>query len=70
MNRAAKRERPGLSRNLLPEASMRAIIINAQDRTITATEIDGSLKVLQQIVGGMIEPVSQGLDDNPPLLRQ
>ena len=31
---------------------MRAIIINAKDRTITATEIDGSLKSLQQIVGG------------------
>jgi Domain of unknown function (DUF3846) len=42
---------------------MRAIIINAKDRTITATEIDGSLKSLQQIVGGMIEPVSQGLDE-------
>ena len=34
---------------------MRAIIINAQHRTITETEIDGSLKSLQQIVGGMIE---------------
>jgi hypothetical protein len=43
---------------------MRAIIINAQDRTITETEIDGSLKSLQQIVGGLIEPVSQGLDDD------
>jgi Domain of unknown function (DUF3846) len=44
---------------------MRAIIINTEDRTITETDIDGSLKTLQQIVGGMIEPVSQGLDDNP-----
>ena len=42
---------------------MRAIIINAQDRTVTETEIDGSLESLQQIVGGLIEPVSQGLDD-------
>ena len=29
---------------------MRAIIINAQDRTITATEIDGSLKSLQRLL--------------------
>jgi hypothetical protein len=41
---------------------MRAIIINAKDRTVTETEIDGSLKSLQQIVGGLIEPVTQGLD--------
>ena len=43
---------------------MRAIIVNPEDRTITETEIDGSLKTLQQIVGGLIEPVYQGLDDN------
>jgi Domain of unknown function (DUF3846) len=43
---------------------MRAIIVNPKDRTITATDIDGSLKSLQQIVGGLIEPVSQGLVDN------
>jgi len=43
---------------------MRAIIINAKDRTITETEIDGSLKSLQQIVGGLIQPVYDGLDDN------
>lgn len=43
---------------------MRAIIINAEDRTITETEIDGSLKTLQQIVGGLIEPVTQGLDEH------
>jgi len=43
---------------------MRAIIINPENRTITETEIDGSLRTLQQIVGGMIEPVYQGLDDN------
>jgi Domain of unknown function (DUF3846) len=42
---------------------MRAIIINAQDRTITPTEIDGSLISLQKIVGGLIEPVAQGLDE-------
>jgi hypothetical protein len=42
---------------------MRAIIINARDRTITETEIDGSLKSLQHIVGGTIEAVSQGLDE-------
>jgi hypothetical protein len=43
---------------------MRAIIVNSKDRTITETDIDGSLKTLQQIVCGLIEPVSQGLDDN------
>jgi hypothetical protein len=43
---------------------MRAVIINSKDRTITETDIDGSLQILQQIVGGLIEPVSQGLDDN------
>jgi hypothetical protein len=41
---------------------MRAIVINAQSRTITETEIDGQLPSLQQIVGGLIEPVSQGLE--------
>jgi Domain of unknown function (DUF3846) len=41
---------------------MRAIIINAKDRTITETEIDGFLETLQQVVGGLIEPVAQGLD--------
>ena len=43
---------------------MRAIIIDAKDRTITETDIDGSLKSLQQIVGGLIESVYAGLDDN------
>jgi hypothetical protein len=42
---------------------MREIVINAKDRTITAIDIDRSLKSLQQIVGGMIEPVTQGLDE-------
>jgi hypothetical protein len=46
-----------LSLNPLPEASIRAIIINAQDRTITETEIDGSLESLQEIVGGLIDAV-------------
>jgi hypothetical protein len=43
---------------------MRAIIVNAQDRTITETEIDGSLKSLQRIVGGLITPVYDGLDEH------
>lgn len=43
---------------------MRAIVINAKDRTVNETEIDGSLESLQQIVGGMIEPVTPGLDGN------
>lgn len=42
---------------------MRAIIINSEHQTVTVAEIDGSLKSLQQIVGGMIEPVYDGLDD-------
>jgi hypothetical protein len=62
MNRGAEKRAPGSSPN--PEASMRAIIINPQDRTITETEIDGLLKSLQQIVGGLIEPVYEGLDGN------
>jgi hypothetical protein len=44
--------------------AMRAIIINSEHRTITETDIDGSLKSLQHIVGGLIEPVYQGLDDH------
>ena len=43
---------------------MRAIIVNPKDRTITETDIDGSLDLLQHIVGGLIEPVCQGLDEN------
>ncbi|HEY1261084.1 MAG TPA: DUF3846 domain-containing protein [Xanthobacteraceae bacterium] len=39
-----------------------AIIINSEHRTVTVAEVDGSLKSLQQIVGGMIEPVYDGLD--------
>jgi hypothetical protein len=41
---------------------MRAILVNARERTVTETEIDGSLESLQHIVGGPIEPVTQGLD--------
>jgi hypothetical protein len=43
---------------------MRAIIINTQHRTITETDIDASLRSLQTIVGGLIEPVTYGLDDH------
>jgi hypothetical protein len=43
---------------------MRAIVINAHDRTVTEADIDGSLNSLQQIVGGSIEAVTYGLDDN------
>lgn len=43
---------------------MRTIIINPKDRTITETDTDGSLEALQRIVGGSIELVYQGLDDN------
>lgn len=41
---------------------MRAIVVNAEERTITETEIDGKLHSLQQIVGGLITPVYPGLD--------
>jgi hypothetical protein len=40
---------------------MRAIIINAQERTVSEAEIEGSLKSLQNIVGGLIDPVYPGL---------
>jgi hypothetical protein len=39
------------------------IHINVEDRTVTETEIDGSLSSLQQIVGGLIEAVYHGLDE-------
>lgn len=41
---------------------MRAIIVNAQERTVSEAEIEGSLKNLQSIVGGLIAPVYEGLD--------
>ena len=43
---------------------MRVIVINAKDRTVTVAEIDGSLKSLQHIVGGLITTVYDGLDDS------
>jgi Domain of unknown function (DUF3846) len=43
---------------------MRVIIINAETRTISETQIDGSLKSLQRIVGGLIQTVYDGLDDH------
>ena len=42
---------------------MRAIIINAEERNVFEAEIDGSLKSLQSIVGGLIDPVYPGLED-------
>lgn len=41
---------------------MRAIIINAEDRTVSETDIDGKLHSLQEIVGGLIDPVYPGLE--------
>jgi hypothetical protein len=41
---------------------MRAIVINSHNRTIVETDVDVSLDSLQQIVGGLTEPVEQGLD--------
>ena len=41
---------------------MRAIIIDAEDRTVRETEFDGKLHSLQQIVGGLIDPVYPGLE--------
>jgi hypothetical protein len=40
---------------------MRAIVINAQERTVSEVEIKGSLKSLQSVVGGLIAPVYEGL---------
>jgi Domain of unknown function (DUF3846) len=41
---------------------MRAIIINAEQRAVSESEIDGKLDSLQGIVGGLITPVYDGLD--------
>lgn len=41
---------------------MRAIIINAEERTIHEADIDASLDSLQGIVGGLIDPVYPGLE--------
>ena len=43
---------------------MRVIVINAKDRTVTVAEIDGSLKSLQHIVGGLITTVYDGHDES------
>jgi hypothetical protein len=45
------------------EETMRSIIINAEERSISEAEIDGKLKTLQNIVGGLITPVYPGLED-------
>ena len=41
---------------------MRSIVINAEDRTVSETDIDASLHSLQEIVGGLIDPVYPGLE--------
>ena len=41
---------------------MRAIVIDAEARTVSETDIDGSLRSLQGIVGGLIDPVYPGLE--------
>lgn len=41
---------------------MRAIVIDAEQRTVSEADIDGKLHSLQQIVGGLITPVYPGLD--------
>jgi len=42
---------------------MRAIAINSRNRTVVEIDLVPTLDRLQQIVGGLIEPVEQGLDD-------
>ena len=42
---------------------MRAIIINAEERTVSEADIDNSLGRLQEIVGGLIDAVHCGLGD-------
>ena len=41
---------------------MRAIVIDARQRTVNEAEIDGSLASLQGVVGGLIDPVYPGLE--------
>ena len=41
---------------------MRAIVVNAEHRTVSETDIDGKLHSLQEIVGGLIDPVYSGLE--------
>ena len=42
---------------------MRAIVIKSRNRTVVEIDLVPTLDRLQQIVGGLIEPVEQGLDD-------
>jgi len=42
---------------------MRAIVINSRNGTVVEIDLVPTLDRLQQIVGGLIEPVEQGLDD-------
>jgi hypothetical protein len=42
---------------------MRGIVINSRNRTVVEIDLVPTLDRLQQIVGGLIEPVEQGLDD-------
>jgi len=42
---------------------MRAIVIKSRNRTVVKIDLVPTLDRLQQIVGGLIEPVEQGLDD-------
>jgi hypothetical protein len=41
---------------------MRAIVIDAEHRTVSETDIDGQLHSLQEIAGGLITPVYPGLE--------
>lgn len=41
---------------------MRAIIIDAEKRSVSEADIDGGLQSLQQIIGGLIDPVYPGLE--------
>ena len=42
---------------------MRAIVINSRNGTVVEIDLVPTLDRLQQIVGGLIEPVESGLDD-------
>jgi hypothetical protein len=49
--------------NKTEDAAMRAIVIKSQNRTVVEIDLVPTLDRLQQIVGGLIEPVEQALDD-------
>jgi hypothetical protein len=49
--------------NKTEDAAMRAIVIKSRNRTVVEIDLVPTLDRLQQIVGGLIEPVEQGLDD-------